>query len=307
MRKIFLSIVLFYYLSSLAYAQQKSMYTQYMFNTLAINPAYSSMDDALTITGLSRQQWVGFKGAPRTQTLSMHTPINESNTSFGVMLSNDQIGEVVKESGGYLTIAQKVEIMEETFLAVGFNGGVSSFRATYSDNFPNSPASQYDPVFQNSKEMRANFGFGVMLFSEKYYVGFSSPHFYYRDFASLGKEAAATAYKPHYMLQAGYLFNLGEDFKLKPNVLAKYVSGSPIQLDFNANLLIAETFWIGASYRTLDSFDLMASFYITPSIQLGYSYDFTNTELAKIQKGSHEVMLKARIFGRTRDQTACYF
>jgi len=291
----------------LAYSQQKSMYTQYMFNTLAINPAYSSLDDAFTVTGLSRMQWVGFKGAPRTQTLSFHTPINESYTSFGAQLINDQIGEVVKETGGYLTLAQKVEVLEDIFLAVGFNGGVSSFKATYSDNYPYSPGSVFDPVFQNSNEMRANFGFGVMLFSEKYYVGFSSPHFYYRDFASLGKEAASDSYKAHYMIQAGYLVDLGSDFKLKPNFLAKYVNGSPMQFDINANVLVKETMWLGLSYRTKDSFDVMASFFISPTLQLGYSYDFTNTELARIQKGSHEIMLKARIFGRHRDATACYF
>ncbi len=306
MRKISLIVVLcILYLVS--YSQQQAMYTQYMFNTLAINPAYSSLDDAFTITGVSRMQWVGFKGAPRTQTLTLHTPINDSNTSIGAILINDQIGEVIQETGGYLSLAQRVEIFDETFLSVGFNGGVSSFKASYSDNYNYSPGSINDPVFQNSKEMRANFGFGVMLFSEKYYLGFSSPHFYYRDIASLGKEAASTKYRPHYMVQAGYLLQLGENFKFKPNFLAKYVNGSPVQMDFNANLLISETIWVGASYRTKESFDLMASFFITPSIQFGYSYDFTNTELAKIQKGSHEIMLKARIFGKTKDQTSCYF
>lgn len=288
-------------------AQQQAMYTQYMFNTLAINPAYSSLDDAFTVTGVSRRQWVGFKGAPSTQTISLHSPINYSNTSFGLQFTDDQIGEVIRETGGYLTLAQRVEVADETFLAVGFNGGISSFRANYSDNYPYSPNSVNDPVFRNSKETRANFGFGVMLFSDKYYVGFSSPHFYYRDFASLGKQAVSGRYKPHYLVQAGYLIELGTDFKLKPNFLMKYVSGSPIQFDFNSNLLIKETVWVGVSYRTLDSFDVMASFFITPSLQVGYSYDFTNTELARMQKGSHEIMIKARIFGRYQDPGACYF
>ena len=306
MRKLYIAVLLNLLLLT-AKAQQQAMYTQYMFNALAINPAYSSLDDAFTITGVSRQQWVGFKGAPRTQTLTLHTPINDSNTSMGATLINDQIGEVIQETGGYLSLAQRVPLYDETYLSVGFNGGVSSFRASYSENYNYSPGSINDPVFQDSKQMRANFGFGVMLFSEKYYIGFSSPHFYYRDIASLGKEAAGTRYRPHYMLQAGYLFQFGDNFKFKPNILAKYVNGSPIQLDVNANVLISETIWLGASYRTCDSFDLLASFFVTPSIQFGYSYDFTNTELARIQKGSHEIMLKARIFGRTKDQTSCYF
>lgn len=306
MRKLIIVVCLL--LSTyLGYAQQKAMYTQYMFNTLAINPAYATIDESMTITALSRHQWVGFKGAPNTQTISVHTPVKESNTFVGALLVNDQIGEVIQETGGYLTLAQRVPVGEKSYLAVGVNGGVSSFKANYSANYAYSPASGTDPVFEDVSNMRGNFGIGVMLFSDKYYVGVSSPHFYYRDFASISKEAAATAYKPHYLLQAGYLLDLGQDFKLKPNLLIKYVNGSPIQFDINANLLIKETLWLGASYRSLDSFDALASIFITSDLQFGYSFDFTNTELAKVQKGSHEIMLKFRLPVKGRDHTACYF
>ncbi len=288
-------------------AQQKAMYTQYMFNTLAINPAYATVDESLTLTALSRHQWVGFKGAPNTQTLSIHSPIGESNTFVGGILINDQIGEVIRETGGDLSLSQRVPIGIDSYLAVGVNAGSSSFGADYSQNYNLSPASANDPVFEDQNNMRINFGWGAMFFSDKYYVGISAPHFFYRDLGSLAQSANKTAYRPHYILQAGYLIDLNQNIKFKPNLLIKYVNGSPIQFDINANFLLNETLWLGASYRSLDSFDALASVFITPDLQVGYSYDFTNTQLAKVQKGSHEIVLKFRLPVRGRDHTACYF
>jgi type IX secretion system PorP/SprF family membrane protein len=289
-----------------AFSQKQAMYTQYMFNTLAINPAYASVDESLTITALSRHQWVGFKGAPSTQTLSFHTPIKESNTFIGALLVNDQIGEVLKETGGYITLAQRVPMGDGKYLSVGLNGGASSFKSSYSENYPSSPESPVDPVFADASSIKGNFGFGIMYFSDKYYLGLSSPYFYQRDFKSYGNETVS-GNKSHYLLQAGLLLPIGSDFKLKPNFLVKYVNGSPVQMDLNANLLIKEALWVGASYRSYDSFDVMASVFITPDIQLGYSYDFAHTEMAKVQKGSHEVMLKFRLAVKGRDHLACYF
>ncbi|HEX7365756.1 MAG TPA: type IX secretion system membrane protein PorP/SprF [Pelobium sp.] len=289
------------------FAQQKAMYTQYMFNTLAINPAYSTLDESLTITALSRHQWVGFKGAPNTQTLSLHTPIGESNTFVGAILVNDQIGEVIRETGGDVSLAQRVPVGTDSYLAVGINAGTSNFGANYSENYRVSPASASDPLFQDQNNMRINFGWGAMLFSDKYYVGISAPFFYYRDIGSIAKSVNKAAYRPHYLLQAGYLLEINPNLKFKPNLLVKYVNGSPTQFDINANFLLSETLWLGASYRSLDSFDALASVFITPDLQVGYSYDFTNTQLAKAQKGSHEIAIKFRLPVRGRDHTACYF
>lgn len=306
MRKIIIVLInLMFALVGLA--QQKAMYTQYMFNTLAINPAYASVDESLTVTALSRHQWVGFKGAPNTQTISIHSPIGESNTFIGGLLINDQIGEVLKETGGSFTLSQRVEVGDEAYLAVGVNGGVSSFRSSYSEVYAHSPESLNDPVFQNSNNMRGNFGLGVMYFSDKYYLGISSPHFYQKDFTSFNKETAGRDIKSHYLFQAGSLIEFNYDFKFKPNLLIKYVNGSPLQFDLNANVLIKETFWIGASYRSADSFDALASVLITPNVQLGYSYDFAHTELSQVQKGSHEIMLKFRVAVKGRDHKACYW
>jgi type IX secretion system PorP/SprF family membrane protein len=288
-----------------ANAQQKAMFTQYMFNGLVVNPAYSAIDESLNVTALARQQWVGFKGAPNTQTLSVHSPIGGSNTSAGIILMRDQIGEVIQENGAFATLAHRVQVKENTYLALGVNGGISKYVGEYSLTGSASAAS--DPVFADQNSTRGNFGVGLMLFSDKFYAGVSSPFFYYRDLG--GDAPTETAYKPHYIMQGGYLASLGADVKFKPNVLVKYVSGSPVQVDVNANFLLKETLWLGGSLRSMDSFDIIAELQLTPNIQLGYSYDFTTSKLARVEKGSHEIVLNFR-FGTKGTQSTlarCYF
>lgn len=284
-------------------AQQKAMFSQYMFNGLVINPAYSAIDEALNVTALARQQWVGFKGAPNTQTFTVHSPIKQSNTSAGIILMRDQIGEVISETGVLGTLAHRVEVGENTYLALGLNGGISKYAGQYS--LTGSASAATDPVFADQNSLRANFGFGLMLFSEKFYAGISSPYFYYRDMGI--NSSSSSAYKPHYLLQGGYLVDLGDDIKFKPNLLVKYVNGSPVQIDLNANFLLKETLWLGGSLRSMDSFDVLAEILITPNIQLGYSYDFTTTQLAKVERGSHEVSLSFRLAPRSSSLPRCYF
>ncbi len=285
------------------FSQQKAMFTQYMFNGLVINPAYSAVDDALNITALARQQWVGFKGAPNTQTFSVHSPIKESNTSVGMILMRDQIGEVISENGAFATLAHKVQLGDYTYLALGVNAGISKYVGQYSLTGSSSAAT--DPVFADQNSLRGNFGVGVMLFSEKFYAGISSPFFYYRDLGDAS--STSTAYKPHYIMQGGYLVDISDDIKFKPNALIKYVNGSPIQIDLNANFLLKETLWIGGSLRSMDSFDVLAELQVTPNIQVGYSYDFTTTQLSKVEKGSHEIVLSFRLAPRSGSLPRCYF
>ncbi len=286
-------------------AQQKAMFTQYMFNGLVINPAYSAIDEALNVTALARQQWAGFKGAPNTQTLTVHSPVKNSNTSAGMIIMRDQIGEVIRENGLSGTLAHRVRIENDTYLALGLNGGISKYIAEYS--LTGSQSALVDPLFADQNSMRVNLGFGLMLFSERFYAGFSSPFFYYRDLE--GPSASRTAYKPHYLLQGGYLTDLGPDIKFKPNMLVKYVSGSPVQVDLNANFLFKEKIWLGGSLRSMDSIDLIAELQLTPAVQLGYSYDFTTSQLAQVEKGSHEIMLSFRVGSKGNASTLprCYF
>lgn len=298
----YLIIILFFLCATSGNAQQRAMFTQYMFNGLAINPAYSSVDDALSFTGIYRQQWTGFEGAPNTQSFTVHSPVKGSNTSVGFMLTRDHIGEVITENGAHLTISQRVKLDDVTYLAAGIMGGISNYKARYSSLYDQTSGS--DPLFSDQTDRQMELGFGMMWFTPDFYLGFSSPFF-----ISKNSSGSGTGFnkRPHLLLTGGYLIPLGTTLKLKPYGLAKYVKGSPLQIDLNASLLIAETVWIGASWRSFDSVDALAQIVLTENIQIGYSYDFTTSSLANTNKGSHEFMLKYRVPVKGLNFPRCYF
>jgi type IX secretion system PorP/SprF family membrane protein len=299
--KYFILIISVLFITS-AEAQQRAMFTQYMFNGLAINPAYSSVDDALSITGIYRQQWTGFEGAPNTQSFTVHSPLKSSNTSVGLVLMRDHIGEVITDNAAYVSVSQRVKLDEKTYLAAGLMGGISNYKANYSSLLD--PISSSDGLFADQNSRDANLGFGLMLFTSDFYFGFSSPFFFSKNIGGTGNDMNI---KPHFLMTGGYLIPIGESLKFKPNVLAKYVSGSPLQIDLNANLLIAETVWIGASWRSFDSVDAIAQIVLNKNIQVGYSYDFTTSTLTNTNKGSHEIMLKYRVPVKGLSFPRCYF
>ncbi|WP_423146154.1 PorP/SprF family type IX secretion system membrane protein [Rubrolithibacter danxiaensis] len=296
--------ILFCFWAINGFAQQQAMFSQYMFNGLLINPAYSSLDETLNIKTLYRRQWTSFEGAPNTQTFSIHAPIKASNTSVGIIMMRDQIGEVINDKTILLTAAQRVKVASATYLNLGINFGVSKYSASYTDvaDFDTS----IDPVFTDQNNLRSNIGFGVLLFSKRYFVGFSSPFFHSKIFQD-NSNPGTPSFRPHYLLAAAYLLDIGESFKLKPNTLIKYVSGAPVQVDLNINLLIKERVWIGASWRSFDSFDFLTQIEFLPGFQIGYAYDFTTSDLFDQQKGSHEIMLNYRIPLKGRSFPRCYF
>ncbi|MEJ7694167.1 type IX secretion system membrane protein PorP/SprF [Daejeonella sp.] len=295
------TVILFSFMN-VANAQQRAMFTQYMFNGLAINPAYSSVDDALSFTGVYRQQWTGFDGAPNTQSFSVHSPLKSSHTSVGFMLIRDHIGEVITETGTLVSISQRVKLDDDTYLAAGLVGGLSAYKANYSSLYD--PISGSDPLFEDQSDSQLDLGFGLMWFTKDFYVGFSSPFFISKNIKGTGDGVNNRA---HFLLTGGYILPLGETLKLKPYGLVKYVNGSPLQIDLNASLLIAETLWLGASWRSFDSVDAIAQIELTENVQIGYSYDFTTSALTKTNKGSHEFMLKYRLPVKGLNFPKCYF
>ena len=81
-----------------SFAQQDAQFTQYMYNTINVNPAYAGSRGALSMFALHRTQWVGLDGAPVTNTVSVNTPLNNSNLGLGVSLVNDKIGPTTENS-----------------------------------------------------------------------------------------------------------------------------------------------------------------------------------------------------------------
>jgi len=300
-KKIFLIVLL---LSALkhSYGQQDAMYSQYMFNTLAINPAYAGSRNVISATALYRSQWVGIKGAPETQTLSIDGSSANKKVGLGLQLFNDQVGET-SNTGVYGTYAYRLRFDKST-LAFGLQAGVSRFSGNYG-NVDLDPAGAPDAAFaENVTKLMPNVGAGVYFNSDRFYFGVSVPHLLNHslndDKAIISNGLIARQYL-HLFISTGYVFDLGEDVKLKPSVLFKGVSGAPVQFDFNTNVWFYDTFSIGAQYRSGADVAALAEVQVSPQFRLGYAYDYSVSSLRKFNSGSHEIMLRYE-FGSNRSK-----
>ena len=276
-------------------AQQEPMYSQYMFNMLAINPAYAGSHEVVGATALFRKQWLGVPGAPQTTTLGVDLPDNKNGLGFGLQLINDQIG-IQNTNTIMASFAYRSHVFnEEDELAVGLQAGMANYRADYNKV---DLIQTYDPAFSGIvvNSWLPNIGAGLFYHTEKFYLGLSSPalltNHINTDQNSLTRSSASGMITSHYFIASGYVFTLSDALKFKPSLLIKGVPGAPVEYDFNANLYINDILSIGASYRTGASFVGMLDIQLTPQFKLGYAYDRDVTDLALYTVGSHEVMLR---------------
>lgn len=285
-------------------AQQQVMFTQYMFNGLAINPAYAGSHDNITATFLAREQWVGLEGAPASQTFSIHSPINSSGSAnLGALLIHDKIG-VTNQTTAYLAFAYRIRFSGSARLAFGLQGGLSNYNSRFSR------ISNVDPIFATGDVNinRPNFGAGLYFNTERFFAGVSVPQLV-RSKLDVNNSDSDSRLERHYFGYAGYVFELSRDLKFKPNLLIKYVENAPVEFDVNANFLIKDIIWAGLSYRSFDSFDAIFQVQINKQFQFGYAYDFaTTTDLRRVNSGSHELMIQYTFtYGKKKIISPRYF
>ena len=289
-----------------AQAQQEAMFTQYMFNGLALNPAYAGSHEALSATLLFRDQWTGFPDAPSTQTFSVHSPIRSAKIALGLQLIHDKLA-VFDQYGVNASYAYRIFTGNGT-LSLGLQLGFTSYKADLTDLTTQVPN---DPAFQgNVSKTMPSFGAGVYYYTDRFYIGLSAPQLVTNSLTEDVVEIDADARQErHYFLTAGHMIPLGSSVQLKPNILIKAVEGAPIQMDLNLNALFSEVLWLGVSWRSLSDIDALIELQLTDQLLLGYAYDFaTTTDLSRVNSGSHELMLNYRFrYAKNKVITPRYF
>lgn len=281
-------------------AQQDPQYTQYMYNTQVINPAYAGSRDVLSFGLLYRTQWVGFDGAPKTGTFTINSPIGSlDNMGLGLSIVSDKIGPAT-ESNVNIDFSYTINTSETAELSFGIKAGLDILDVDFSGLDIFVPD---DPVFQNNidNKLQPQIGAGVYFNTSKFYLGLSVPnflrtkHFDEGDLLNIDAETIA-AERLHYFLIAGYVFDLNDNLKFKPATLVKVVSGSPLQWDMSANFLINDKFTLGAGYRWSAAISGLIGFQASDAIFIGFGYDYQTTDIEKFSDGSYEIMLRFDVF-----------
>ena len=301
-KRYFWVILLFLTLSvNNSNAQQDAQYTQYMFNTLSVNPAYAGSRGQLSFAGLYRSQWVGLEGAPETFTINLHSPIRNSRLGYGISIVNDNIGDgVVQETYLDAVLSYTIDVSRDAKLSFGLKAGGNMLSLDFNGlrNFDQEVVSQENIDNQFSP----NFGLGVYYHTDTFYAGFSAPNILETEFFdNSGGDSNAVNFlateRINFYFITGYVFDLNGNLKFKPALLTKAVGGAPLQVDISANFLFADRFSFGAAYRWDAAVSALAGFQITDQIMLGLAYDRETTELGGTQfnDGSFEVFLRLEL------------
>jgi type IX secretion system PorP/SprF family membrane protein len=281
------------FLSFAVKAQIEPVFTQYMYNETFINPAYVGSHDDISATLLYRKQWVGIDGAPETQTFSIHAPIDDRRLGVGFSVINETIG-VSHEQGFYGSFAYRI-LYPHSALAFGVTGGFVNDEELYTQL---QIITQGDHQFTNdvTKMFMPNAGFGMYYYSDRFYAGLSIPRLLENNIVPSEVGYVVTNMGDlkiwHYYLTSGYVLDLNDELKLEPTIMAQVVENAPVQLDVDANLLFSEFLWVGAGYRTGDAVSALIGLQLSKQLRIGFSYDYTLTDLQKYNTGTYEFTLR---------------
>lgn len=287
--------LLFALFASSLYSQQDAQYTQYMYNTVSVNPGYAGSRGHISIAALHRSQWVGLDGAPKTQTLNIHSPIGYRGVGAGLSIVNDQIGPT-SETYLDLDFSYTIQTSRDARLSFGLKASAHLLDIRFSElNQDITNPSGPDPTLQQDIDNRfsPNIGAGVYYHTNKFYAGLSAPRFL--ETTHFEESSLSTAKeKINFYLISGYVFDLNPFLKFKPTLLTKLVQGAPLQVDVSANFMWSEKFILGAAYRWDAAISGMAGFQISNEFLIGIAYDRETTDLggAVFNDGSFEVVLR---------------
>lgn len=326
-KRMFTSIMLLSFFLSNANAQQEPQYTQFMYNKLPINAGYTGARGCLSLRALYRAQWVKLDGAPQTASFAIHSPFKKQNNALGFFFVNDRLG-VTNQNWFNVTYAYRIPVGKKIRISLGINAGLLWYKSNLSSLVRTDIS---DPVYnQNVNRILPDVGAGIYVYHPMWYVGASVPNFikgslYNKDQAALIPKDSTAHRSQHFFFMAGGVIPAHKAFKIRPQVMGKYVFDKnqkvPFEMDFNLSFLIIDRVNIGATYRTTfgkyknidqlnnpESIEANLEVWPTKQFMIGYSYDYTLSKLGNYNKGSHEIILGYDvIFKNKKMDTPRYF
>ena len=286
-RLILLLVVLS--LAGMATAQQEQHNAHNMFNQLSYNPAFAGSVGAICATGLVRQQWVGFDGAPASYSINIHSPVNILHGGVGASIYQDQLGPQ-KEIGVKLMYAYRTDLGMGNLgigASVGFLNGSIDF-SQFTDETIRDPGDVILDSQEEQSDMILDFGFGIhYVVPEKFYVALSTTRL-----SEQRSETLKYSTKRHYYLNAGYEFSFPSNpaIVIEPSLLIKS-DGVKTQYDIAGLLKYNNRVWGGVSYsaiRNMDPLSVLVGLKIK-DVRIGYAYTIPTSKIGS--SGSHEVMV----------------
>lgn len=298
MKRIYLSALIALLSIVDAAAQQDPHYTQYMYNQSVINPAYAGSKEGLSLGLLHREQWSGLNGAPTTTTFFGNGKVGKK-VGLGLSVISDKIGPVT-ENNIYADFSYTLTLQPGHKLALGLKAGMTMQQSDFFSQIYDYVPDPNDPAFaENTSQSFFNVGAGAFYYTDKYYIGLSVPNFLQNTYIEKNNRKFGTDVM-HMFLTGGYVFDLNDDWKLKPSAMFKFAAGAPLSTDVSLNTMYANKLEFGVSYRLEDSFGAMVNYAVLPNLRIGYAYDYVTSDLRAAATSSHEVILLFDIYFKKR-------
>jgi type IX secretion system PorP/SprF family membrane protein len=268
-----------------AQAQVDPLYAQYLNNPLLINPAYSGLNNNLNASVTYRKQWAGFDGSPTTVNASGHTSLFDNKIGVGAIIMQDKAA-VNKNTEFHATGAYRIDLKDK-FLSFGLQAGLVNYRSTTDGLNPADPTA---PEFnENQSYSKPTFGVGVILHSERYFVGFSVPRML-KPHATING-ISTDLYNQHFYFTGAYVIYLTPRIRLKPAALVKGVKGAPISTDLNFSANLDESITAGIFTRNFNTYGLMGQMKLKNALRFGYAFEVPTNKSVGARYTSHELMV----------------
>ncbi|MGB3585153.1 MAG: type IX secretion system membrane protein PorP/SprF [Tunicatimonas sp.] len=273
------------------HAQQRPIFSQYMFNGLVLNPAYAGNQKQWVISMVHRDQWVNVEGAPKTNSLITHTALENRPVGLGLIISNDRIG-IHDDYSMFASYSYKLKLAVGTLslgLQAGGNYTQSNFellrRFHLNDPTLTGTVTRFSP----------NFGTGAFYSNSTTYAGISVPYLLNNKVYNSADVISQATERRYYFLTGGHVFSPSPSVKLKPSTLIRYQEGQPLGMDLNMNVFLQDVINLGGSYRSGDSMIILMEIILNRSFSFGYTYDHTISRIRNYTDGTHEFMLSYRL------------
>lgn len=293
MMRYLLSLLLIIVSAEFFYSQHLPLFSQYMFNGLSINPGCTGSREVLSISGSSRQQWVGIDGSPKTQYLSAHTAF-KNKTGLGAQIIKDKTG--VTTSTSLQLMYSYIMNFNTSRLSIGISASAVFIKSKWEQVHTTLPG---DDVFdKNFSDSYPNFGFGAYYYSEKYNFGLSAPYLLKNSASEINADSVKFKHLNTFLYGAAK-YRLNSSLGLKPSFLMKLYPDYSAQMDLSCLISYNEVVSTGFSVRTEDAIVWILDLQLTHNIRLGYAHDFTFSALSSYSKGSHEIFILYEAGNRT--------
>jgi type IX secretion system PorP/SprF family membrane protein len=285
----FYSVVVLAFLS--LFGQQRPVTSTYMFNGLALNPAYAGSLNVFSAVVTNRDQWINVQGAPVFQSVTAHNSFASNRVGVGLLMTRDQVG-VHEDMGMYGSYAYKIRT-GRGILSMGLQAGFNSRNSNYTEADAFDPT---DPLYVNVNKFAPNFGAGLYFANPKMYAGFSVPYILNNKVFDIQTDVPVNGRESRfYYLTGGVVFDMSNLIKFSPSFLIRGQERIPLGWDLNATVIFENIAYAGISYRSGDALVFISQFILNENFRIGYAYDAITSPLTQYTKGTHEIMVNYRI------------